>query len=95
MGGFAPKKVEKLTEDQRRLVEENHNLIYKVLYDHHLDVDEWYDVAAIGLCKAALFDPELNFQFSTYACASIWNNICNKYNLSTADRQIPKIKFIR
>ena len=94
MGGFAPKKVEKLTDEQKRLVEENHNLIYKVLYDHHLDIDEWYDVAAIALCKAAaLFDPELNYQFSTYACAAIWNNICNQYALSIADRQIPKDKI--
>lgn len=94
MRGFTPKKIDKLTEAQQQLVEENHNLIYKVLYDHHLDIEEWYDVAAIGLCRAAmLFDPEKNFQFSTYACTAIWNNICREYTLSVADRQIPKDKI--
>lgn len=94
MGGFTPKKVEKLTDEQRKLVEDNHNLIYKVLYDKHLDIDEWYGVAALALCKAAmLFDPDKKIQFSTYACAAIWNNICNQYALSIADRQIPKDKI--
>lgn len=94
MGGFAPKKVEKLTDEHRKLVEDNHNLIYKVLYDKHLDIDEWYGVAALALCKAAmLFDPDKKIQFSTYACAAIWNNICNQYALSIADRQIPKDKI--
>lgn len=94
MGGFSSRKVEKLTEDQKQLVEENHNLIYKVLYDHHLDIDEWYDVAAIALCKAAMgFDPERNFQFSTYACAAIWNNICREYTLGLADKIIPEDKI--
>lgn len=83
-----------MTVDQKQLVEDNHNLIYKVLYDKHLDIDEWYDIAAIALCKAAmLFDPGKKIQFSTYACTAIWNNICNQYALNIADRQIPKDKI--
>lgn len=64
------------------------------MYDKHLDIDEWYDIAAIALCKAAmLFDPGKKIQFSTYACTAIWNNICNQYALNIADRQIPKDKI--
>ena len=41
-----------MTRESQRLVEDNHNLIYKFLRNHNLE-DDWYDVAAIGLCKAA------------------------------------------
>ena len=94
MGDFAPKKVDKLTDEQRRLVEDNHNLIYKVLYDKHLDIDEWYDIAAIALCNAAkLYDANRDIQFSTYAYISIFNGICREYALSLANRKIPKDKI--
>ena len=88
-----PKKKEKiipLTDEQRKVVEENHNLIYKVLNDHCLDVDEWYDVAAIGLCKAAqLFKPESGFKFSTYAYTSIYNVVCRQIIASKTEHRLP------
>ena len=43
----------KLTPEQQRLVEDNHNLIYSFIQLKRLDLDEWYDVCAIGLCHAA------------------------------------------
>ena len=43
-----------LTKQQQQLVEDNHKLIYFYLYRNSLSVDEFYDVAAIGLCKAAI-----------------------------------------
>ena len=42
-----------MTEEQRLLVEENHKLIFKVIIDMNLEIDDLYDIAAIGLCKAA------------------------------------------
>ena len=41
-----------MTEEQRKLVEDNHNLIYSFLQKYHLTIDEYYGLAAIGLCKA-------------------------------------------
>lgn len=43
-----------MTDEQKQLVEQNHNLIYFYLYRHNLSIEEYYDVAAIGLCKAAI-----------------------------------------
>ena len=90
MGGFASKKVEKLTDAQRKLVEENHNLIYKVLYDKGFNIEEWYDVAAIALCNAAaLYKPEKDIKFATYAYTSIYFSICRQMDLNKAQHRIP------
>lgn len=56
----------KLTPEQQKLVEENHNLIYGYLRDRHLDHDEWYDLLAIELCYAVMYlNPEKSI-LSTY-----------------------------
>ena len=73
-----------LTDTQKKLVEENHNLIYKVLNDFHLDEtnrwfyeDDWYGIAAYGLCKAAYsYQQNKKTKFSTYAYTCIKNEIC-------------------
>lgn len=50
------------------LVKDNHNLIYGFLYLYNLEVDDNYDLAAIGLCKAAQsYDPDHGVSFGTYA----------------------------
>lgn len=49
----------KLTEEQAKLVEENHNLIYWYANMKHLDLEEWYDLLAIELCNTVLkYNPE-------------------------------------
>lgn len=56
-----------MSKEARELAEKNHDLIYSFCNDHHIDRDEFYGVAAIGLCKAAtIFDPEKG-RFSTVA----------------------------
>lgn len=66
-----------LNDTQRRLVEENHNLIYTFLNSRNLSLDaieDWYGVAAIGLCKAALsWDEIKKIKFSTYAFVCMEN----------------------
>lgn len=65
-------EVMKLTESQSKLVEQNHNLIYGFARKYNLDIEEWYGILALALCKAALsFDSE-KAKFSTlyYLCAS-------------------------
>ena len=57
-----------LTEEQRSLAADNHNLIYKFASIKEVDIDEYYGLFAIGLCKAAkLFDASHGFKFSTLA----------------------------
>ena len=80
-----------LTQQQQQLVEDNHKLIYFYLYRNSLSVDEFYDVAAIGLCKAAI---TYNGQtkFSTYAYSCIKCEIFNELHRQKSARKIPMDK---
>lgn len=63
------KPIIKLNTEQRKLVEENHNLIYSFLNKQALSIDEWYDVCAIGLCQASLnFNGDTKFSTFAYKC---------------------------
>ncbi len=75
-----------MTDEQCRMVESNHNLIYHILNKMHLPENDYYDVAAIALCKAAMsYEPERG-AFSTCACKYIeWALIAQ---LRTEDRKI-------
>lgn len=66
----------RLTEEQRALVERNHNLIYYVLNGNGWSIEDYYDIAAIGLCRAAItYDESRGNAFSTYACIAIKNKV--------------------
>lgn len=75
-----------LTKQQKKLVEENHNLIYGFAKSRKLDIDHYYDILAIGLCKAAKIYDEDQCKFSTFAyrCMEIeiyayWKRNIKKY----------------
>lgn len=70
-------KTSKLNNEQRKLVEENYNLLYGFMTNHNLDYNQWYDICAIGLCKAALrYNTSANF--STYAYKCMLNEVRNE-----------------
>jgi len=56
-----------MTKEQEQLVTDNHNLIYYYLKRHNLDISSYYDVCAIGLCKAAMSYDKNKASFATYA----------------------------
>lgn len=58
-----------------KIVEENHNLIYAFLNKCHLPTNECYDLAAIGLCKAAKTWDCDRQKFSTYAYTCMFNEV--------------------
>lgn len=68
-----------LNSTQRKLVEDNHNLIYSFLNSRHLSLDaveDWYGTAAIGLCKAALiYDENQGVKFATFAYICMDNEV--------------------
>lgn len=68
-----------LNDEQRKLVEDNHNLIYSFLNSRHLSLDaieDWYGTAAIGLCKAALiYDESKGCKFTTLAYIIMDNEV--------------------
>ncbi len=71
------------------MVEGNHNLIYSFLNSHKLSVDEWYDVAAIGLCKAGLtYMPDKGYRFSSYAYRVMTNEVRAEMRKLNSERLI-------
>ena len=83
-----------ITDEARRLIEENHNLIYSLLYKYHLDVEEWYDLAAIGLCKAANTYNNGKSGFSTYAYKCMYTTIMMEKRKENAMRTIPQNQIV-
>lgn len=81
-----------LSEEQKKLVEDNHNLIKWFAGTHGISLEEYYDILAIALCKAALkYDPEKSL-FSTYAVKTMSNEYCLHMRRSnTKSRYINKI----
>ena len=71
-----------LTQQQQQLVEDNHKLIYFYLYRNSLSVDEFYDVAAIGLCKAAIIMVKQSFQHMHMLVLNV------KYSMKYTDKNL-------
>lgn len=64
-----------LTKEQQELVEKNHNLIYGFANKNKLNIEEYYGILAIGLCKAAKVYEENKNEFSTLAYNCMKNEI--------------------
>ena len=80
-----------LTKDQRQLAADNHKLIYGYAYKNDLDLDEYYDILAIGLCLAAQgYDPTKGSAFSTYAYSAMTNEVIRYWRLKARAKEIPK-----
>lgn len=63
-----------MTKEQQKLVEENHNLIYHMCHKYNLNIEEYYGILAIALCKAAIsYDKNTGYSFATYACKAMYN----------------------
>lgn len=62
-----------LSDEQRKLVEDNMKLIFLILHKLHLPL-ELQDIGYLGLCKAALhYKSDSGYSFSTFACKCIYN----------------------
>lgn len=79
-----------MTEKQRQLVADNHNLIFSFLHKHGFDEEEFYDLAAIGLCKAAKNYNDDVSKFSTYAYRCMLNTILNELKTKNVGKRIPE-----
>ncbi len=81
------KKERALTPEQQKLVEDNHNLIYHILNKMNLDIEEYYGLAAIGLCQAARNYSNTKAKFSTYACFIMRAVIHNEFTRKNAQKR--------
>lgn len=65
-----------MTKEQEQLVTDNYKLIYFFLNKWGKTIEEYYDICAIGLCKAAItYDSSKDVKFATYAGICIENEI--------------------
>lgn len=80
-----------LNERQQKLAADNHNLIYCFLHQKHADVEEYYGLMAIALCKAAyIYDERKGLRFSTVAFRCMSNEWAMHWRAKTADKRIPE-----
>lgn len=68
--------------------------MYSFLYKYHLDVEEWYDLASIGLCKAANTYNNDKSEFSTYAYKCMYTTIMMEKRKENAMRIIPQDQIV-
>lgn len=64
------------------------------MYKYHLNVEEWYDLAAIGLCKAANTYNNSKSGFSTYAYKCMYTTIIMEKRKENAMRIIPQNQIV-
>ena len=83
-----------MTEYQKQLVIENHNLIYRFLQKEKLNMEDWYDLSAIGMCKAAKIFNEGTSKFSTYAFKCMFNEVYSEKRKELNKRTIPEDKIL-
>lgn len=79
----------KMTDEQRKLVEDNHNLIYGFLNKKEL-TDDYYDIVALGLCKAAMSYDESKGKFSTLAFKCMDGEMSTHYTYLKRKKFIPE-----
>lgn len=82
-----------LTDEQRVLVEDNHNLIYAYASRNNLTLDDWYGVLAYALCKAAQdYIPERGHKISTVAWAYFGNEVRKEKHLELMPKRSKKVE---
>ena len=78
-------KQKSLTPKQQELAAKNHNLIYEFAKRKNIVIEEYYDILAIGLCKAALYYNPAKGEFSR-----IENVMKDHWKLSSNKKRIPE-----
>lgn len=84
-----------LTREQQKLVEENHNFIYYVIHKYSLPLEEYYDLLAISLCKAAkIYDPNLGCAFTSLAGQIMKNDILVVWRHDASSLRVPRSRIV-
>lgn len=72
-----------MNEEQKKLVEDNMNLVYFIIskyFPSYIQNEDVIQEGMIGLCKAAMKYDETKCQFSTFASTCILNTIRQYFN---------------
>lgn len=77
-----------MTEKQKKLAEDNHNLIYSLLHRMNLNIDDHYGTAAIGLCEAAMaYDSDRGTKFATLAYRCMRNRLSQDHRKASMKKR--------
>lgn len=79
-----------MTEEAKKLVEDNHNLIYSFINKYNLSIEEHYDLAALGLCRAAMSYDSDKSAFSSYAYTAMFRYVFSEIRNQKAEKRIPE-----
>lgn len=83
-----------LSIDRKKLAEENHKLIYWFCWKNHLDIEEWYDIIAIGYMKGInSYDETKGVELSTYLSKIMKNEYLMVLRLKQAKSRIPEAEI--
>lgn len=83
-----------MTNEQKKLVEDNHKLIFSFLKKYKLPEEEFYGLASIGLCKAAIdFEPGIS-EFSTYAYKCMFNECTHELRRLNLQKTVPEKEIV-
>lgn len=87
-----------LTDEQRRLAEENHDLVYAFLQNNHLPESQYYDVVIFGyLCAVQEYceNPKLRrYSFSTVAWRKMRQELSHHYKYLSRNKRLSEMVSI-
>ena len=72
-----------------KMIEENHNLIYKYAFAHNVSLDEYYDVLAEALCRAVSRYDSSKGKLSTLVFKMMDYMLINEYKKRYNKKSIP------
>lgn len=80
----------KLTDSQRKMVEENYGLIQGFCTLHGINKNKYSDILSLALCESAMrYDETKGISFSSYAYRIMNNRMINEYRKEHAKTRIP------
>lgn len=76
------------------MVTNNHNLIYSFLKKNHLSIEDYYGLAAIGLCKAGKTYKGEKSSFSTYSYKCMFTEVMCELRKIKRAKAIPEYQIV-
>jgi len=74
-----------VTNKEKQLVTENHNLIYSFCHRHNLDIEDWYGIIAYKLCQAVQTHDVKKGALTTYFYTLAYNEMITTFNKNKID----------
>ena len=76
------------------MVTNNHNLIYSFLKKNNLSIEDYYGLAAIGLCKAGKTYKGDKSSFATYAYKCMFTTVMSDLRKTKRAKSIPEYQIV-